>query len=201
MNDSAHLMSQLRASFSSNPRSSANQNSTTASVAVNTTQGQLAILDQVLTEIEGDDNVGVMAQVAPQAALAATDTLNPTAPTVSLKEAESNLSPVISPAESGAGLQQVEYEQSPELSPEVESFLHKVENQQNSDLNEVVIADGTVTPSTANPPVKKPVVVLPITQEEEKSGQKKPLRMSIRWLVEWSRKLMKMFAGEVIYRE
>lgn len=196
MNDSAQLMSRLRASFSTT-----SQPSLKPAAPVSTTQAQLDVLDQVLTEIE-QSSMESFAQVVPQATLNATDTLNPAQPTTAtLKESIASVSPDISPIESGAGLQQVEYEGSGELPVEVESYLQKVEEQRDQILNEVVIADGTTVPSTAHPPVKKPVIVLPITPQEEKDGQKKPLHLSIRWLVEWSKKIMKMFAGEVIYRE
>jgi hypothetical protein len=196
MNDPAQLMSRLRSSFSTTP-----QPSLKPAAPANTTQGQLDVLDQVLTKIE-QNSIESIAQVVPQVALDATDTLNPAQPTTAtLKESTTSVSPDISPIESGAGLQQVEYEQSGELPVEVESYLQKVEESQDRALSEVVIADGTTTPSTAHPPVKKPVIVLPITAAEEKAGQKKPLHLSVRWLVEWSKKIMKMFAGEVIYKE
>lgn len=198
MNDPARIMSRLRSSFSTTPKSSSKP------ASINTTQGKLGVLDQVLTEIEKSalkDNAGVIAQAMPQAALNATDTLNPTQPTTSLKESEASVSPDISPVEAGAGLQQVEYEPSPELPVEVESYLQSVEKHKDQAPDEIVIADGTTQPSVAHPPVKKPVIVLPITAEEEKSGQKKPLHWSFRWLVEWSKKIMKMFSGEVVYRQ
>jgi len=195
MNDPAQLMSRLRSSFSTMPKPSLKP-----VAPVSATQVQLDVLDKILTEIE-QSNVGAIAQAVPQVALNATDTLNPVQPTTTLKESTVSVSPDISPIESGAGLQQVEYEQSGELPPEVESYLQKVEEQQNKVLEEVVIADGTTTPSVVHPPVKKPVIVLPITAAEEKAGQKKPLHLSIRWLVEWSKKIMKMFSGEVIYRQ
>ena len=199
MNDPAPIMSRLRSSFSTTPKSSSKP-----AASINTTQGQLDVLDQVLTEVEQGvlkDQAGVIAQAMPQATLEATDTLNPTQPTASLKEAVAAVSPDISPVEAGAGLQQVEREPSPELPVEVESYLQNVEEHQDQAPDEIVIADGTIQPSVAHPPMKKPVIVLPITAEEEQAGQKKSLHWSIRWLVEWSKKIMKMFSGAVIYRQ
>ncbi len=199
MTDPAQVMSRLRSSFSTS--SIANKKVAT----VDTTQGKLDVLDQVITEVEKEalkGNAGVIAQAVPQATLAATDTLNPEqVSATSLKESATSISPDIGPVESGAGLQQVEYEANPELPVEVESFLQKVEEQADHSFEEVVIADGSTQPSVAHPPVKKPVIVLPITLEEEKEGQSKPIHWSYRWLVEWSRKIMKMFSGEVIYRQ
>ena len=203
MSDSARIMSRLRSSFSTTPGLSLKSIS-----PVNTTKDKLNVLDQVLTKIEQsvlDSSVaasaGTIAQAIPQATLDVTNTLNPTQLTTSLKETVRNVSPDISSVEAGAGLQQIEYEPSPELPVEVESYLQKVEEHRDQVLNEVVIADGTTAPSVAHPSIKKPVIVLPITAEEEKAGQKKPLYLSIRWLVEWSKKIMKMFAGEVIYKQ
>jgi hypothetical protein len=45
------------------------------------------------------------------------------------------------------------------------------------------------------------VIVLPITPATEDAGERKNPKWSIRWLVEWSRKLMKAFSGKIIYRE
>jgi len=203
MSDSARIMSRLRSSFSTTPGLSLKSIS-----PVNTTKDKLNVLDQVLTKIEQsvlDSSVaasaGTIAQAIPQATLDVTNTLNPTQLTTSLKETVRNVSPDISSVEAGAGLQQIEYEPSPELPVEVESYLQKVEEHRDQVLNEVVIADGTTAPSVAHPSIKKPVIVLPITAEEEKAGQKKPLYLSIRWLVEWSKKIMKMFVGEVIYKQ
>jgi hypothetical protein len=44
------------------------------------------------------------------------------------------------------------------------------------------------------------VVVLPITEEVEEAGKKKNPNFSIRWLVEWSQRIIKMFAGKVVYK-
>jgi len=42
---------------------------------------------------------------------------------------------------------------------------------------------------------------LPITKKEDKEGRKKSPKYSFRWLVEWSHKIIKVFAGKVIYRQ
>lgn len=172
---------------------------TTSISADISTQDQLKVLDQILTEIESS-GAGSFAYVVPQAALQATDTLNPTQSTTTLKEVESALSADISPVEAAAGLQQIEHEPSPELPTEVESYLRKAESHQEKLAPEIVIADGSVQVSGAHQPAKKPVIVLPITAKQEEAGQKKSLRHSLRWLVEWSRKIIKMFTGKVIYR-
>ena len=98
------------------------------------------------------------------------------------------------------GVQEAEAEPQPEISPEVESYLQKVEEQKDSAPQEIVIADGSQTTPTDHPYPAQPVVVLPITAEEEKVGVKKSPKFSVRWLVEWSRRLMKVFMGKIIYR-
>jgi hypothetical protein len=176
------LMRQLRFSFAKNGsaviKPSASTGPTTNKL---TTTDKLNLLDQVITQL---------------------DTLNTTAQTPAItKESPANLTPDISPVEAGAGLQSVEYEKVPELPLEVESYLQEVKDNQDQTPEEIIIADGTTHISPANQPMKKPVIVLPITPKQEKAGKKKPPHWSIRWLVEWSNKIIKMFAGEVIYRQ
>jgi len=50
-------------------------------------------------------------------------------------------------------------------------------------------------------PALKPVIILPITPEVEAVGAKKGPQWSVRWLVEWSRRLMKMFSGKILYAD
>ncbi len=99
------------------------------------------------------------------------------------------------------GIQSVEQEPNPELSPEVASFLEKAEQHQDQLPEEISIADEQVATTPPRRTAKKPVVVLPITPEVEERGKRKSPAFSIRWLVEWSRKIMKMFHGDVIYRQ
>lgn len=197
MSSSAHLNTKLRSVFnqqsaSGKPVLAQPTQAATPQVppiaTTETTAGKLAILNQVLSDIEAQSD-------------SSPDSLNPVQPTASMKEVESQITPDIGPIEAGAGLSQVEYEPSPELPVEVESFLEKVEEQPDPSLAEVIVADGSTGTSAATAPVKKPVIILPITPEVEKEGKKKPLHWSIRWLVEWSHKIMKMFVGEVVYRQ
>lgn len=96
--------------------------------------------------------------------------------------------------------QQIELEKTPELPVEVEGFLKKVDDLSNQKPPEIFIADGTQESAAVSYP-SRPVVVLPITEEVEKAGAHKNTTFSIRWLIEWSRKIMKLFAGKVIYRQ
>jgi len=104
--------------------------------------------------------------------------------------------------EANAGGQYIEVEpMAPEIPVEVEGYLQEVKDHQDQLPQEIVIADNQMQlmPSTAQP--LRPVVVLPISPEEEVMGAKKNPSWSLRWLVEWSRKLMKTFTGKIIYRQ
>lgn len=146
-----------------------------------------------------------VAPAAPQAIAAATDTLNPSyAAGGSTKEQlEAGVSPdaQTTDTEQPVGdITHLETEGSVEISPEVEAYLQKVQDHANQIPEEIVIADNGQEIST-QPHIAQPVIVLPITEEIEKEGQSKNPTFSVRWLVEWSRKLMKMFSGKIIYRE
>ncbi len=156
----------------------------------------LALLDQILAEAE---------QTAPQAV--------PTAMLQTVADATQALTPntgsggketigaaaVKNVVEAGGSTQYVEYEPNPELPPEVEGFLNKTEQHGDQAPPEIVIADSVAAMPTNHQLPSQPVVVLPITPEVEKVGMTKTPQFSIRWLVEWSHKIMKIFVGKVIY--
>lgn len=199
--------------------SSSTQSPAVAStVKSNTSQDALSVLEAAIAHAsqqsdvarqaaektlqQSTDETGELAQVLPNAILSATNTLNPATPTVTAKEAEGLKSPDKSnQAEAGTGVQAVEVEKNPELPPEVEGFINKVEQQADQLPKEIVIADAIKNLPQHHPLPKQPVVVLPITPEIEKTGATKSPKFSVRWLVEWSRRIMKMFVGKVIYRQ
>lgn len=153
----------------------------------------LQLLEQVLTEVESS------AQVVPQVIAEATDTLNiPAATSARRPEQGAFATPDIAP-ELASHLQAVEVEPVPELSPEVEGYLEAVKDHTKQQPEEIVIADGSLPSQHTNVPAKK-VVVLPISEEEVKVGHKKSTTWSIKWLVSWSERLIKMFKGAVVYR-
>lgn len=157
----------------------------------------LAVFESVLDEIQSSVPHGVV-----QAVDQATDTLNPQrGSTRSAKEAiEPSTALDAQAIDISSGMQAIEQEKNPEIPVEVESFLQRVEDHHETAPTEVVIADGTSeVPSNAYP--SQPVIVLPITQSEEKEGAKKSPKFSFRWLVEFSHKIVKMFTGKVIYRQ
>lgn len=98
------------------------------------------------------------------------------------------------------GMQAVEVEKANELAPEVEGFLKTVEDHHDQVPQEIVIANpqtGQALPRV----MAQPVIVLPITPAVEEEGKKKKVNYSVRWLVEWSWKIMKVFSGKVVYRK
>jgi hypothetical protein len=144
-----------------------------------------------------------MSQVMPQVMTQTADSLD-TTKTMSSATQKEKPAPAISleqvATDAVGGVQTVEAIPTPEISPEVESYLQKVEDTAGMAPKEIVIADGTQTAPVAHQYPSQPVVVLPITKEQEEEGAKKNPKFSIRWLVEWSRRLMKIFFGKVIYR-
>ncbi len=164
-----------------------------------TQQTQLNIAEQVLSDF---------AQVVPQTITTVVpDPLNPPnpAPVGQAKKEVYKPGPAVAEApaptpEYPAGVQAVEQEKTPEIAPEVESFMKHVEQQPDQLPQEIVIADNQEVSSVAHHP-KQPVVVLPITAQDQIDGKNKDYKFSIRWLVEWSVKIMKKFSGKVIYRE
>lgn len=182
------------------------------------TAENLALLDQILTQVGEAAPVvsptpmvsplpeatptAFPAQAVPLAVAQAPDPLNPTGAVGSpAKERfEVGVAPDTSVIDMGTGIQVLETERSQELPVEVEGYLQHVEDHQAQLPAEVVIATDMAQPYLPPKPLT-PVVVLPITPEIEKSGGKKSPKFSVRWLVEWSRKLMKVFSGNVIYAE
>jgi hypothetical protein len=190
----------------------------------------LNILDQVITEAEANQQVnvapapplpnqipqlpnlaadhrqqlGVVAQATPAAATQATNALQEAQAATYGTPAKENLvsaGPDQPGVEAATGMQYVEQERSPELTPEVAEYLQHVENHADQAPLEIVVGeDQQQVPAATNYP-KQSVVVLPITQEIEKEGIKQSPKQSLRWLVEWSHKLMKKFSGKIIYRQ
>lgn len=169
---------------------------------------QLQVAEQVLNEFNTSSTMGSLAQVMPQTLTTVLpDPLNPPNPTpVGQKKKEVyQVGPAVAEApapspEYPTGVQSVEQEPTPEISPEVESFLKHAEQQPDQLPQEIVIADNQDVSSVAHHP-KQPVVVLPISAQDQAVGAKKDFKFSIRWLVEFSVKIMKKFSGQVIYRE
>lgn len=211
------ILSQVYSSFSqgTNPLVEETQ-PTTASPAVLSVNDQLDTLEQVLNDLEPSIAAATPPQILPTspvepassfvpaavplAVLSATDTLNPPAgtPATTAKESLAAAAPERIQVDVGSGLQAVESEPpANELPVEVEGFLQEVKQNQEQLPHEIVIAGDTAQLQQVTPP--RPVIVLPITEDVEKAGRRKGTQWSVRWLVEWSRRLMKMFKGDVVY--
>ncbi len=184
----------LQTGFQGNTPASSSTNN---AVQDDTVQQNLGTFEEVLDEIQNTVPHGIV-----QAVDQATDTLNPQQQ--SMRSSKERVEPVSVPdtksIDAGGGVQMVEQEKNPEIPVEVESFLQRVEDHHDTAPTEVVIADGTSEVPTNSYP-SRPVIVLPITQAEEQEGVKKSPKFSLRWLVEFSHKIIKMFTGKVIYRQ
>ena len=115
------------------------------------------------------------------------------------KERGAAVSPDVQVVDAAGSLASVEYEPTPEIPPEVEEYIKRVEEHADT-LSEPIVVDGQQVGQVSHHHPTQPVVVLPITEEDEKKARFKSPRYSIRWLVEWSHKIIKKFVGRVVYR-
>lgn len=157
----------------------------------------LDVLDKVLTDVEQNRTAQVLAQAVVQPA-------SQTQPQTIISQGAgpaAKESLTITPQEVGpSSTAGVEYEPNPEMPPDVESYLERVEQDPQQIPHEVVLSgqDFSVVPQKT---MSQPVIVLPITPELEAEGKKQNPSFSVRWLVEWSQRIMKIFSGKVIYRQ
>lgn len=102
--------------------------------------------------------------------------------------------------ETGGTLQVAETEPpAAEVAPELESYLATVEDQQNTPAKQLehLVPDTVVM---GQPVLEQQLVrVLPLTSVQSAAAAKKSARFSVRWLYEWSQKLIKVFKGKVMY--
>lgn len=146
--------------------------------------------------------LSAVASAVPQYIQQQTDTLNPAyASPNAVKEVQPGITLERPQFDVGSGYQVSESEppHEMEMSPEVDGYLKKVENQPDQLPQEVVIVNDPHAPMPTKY-LAKPVIVLPITPEIEKRGSHQNPKQSVRWLVTWSQKIMKMFSGQIIYR-
>jgi len=92
----------------------------------------------------------------------------------------------------------IEVGREPEIAPE--TGLERIEKEQYI-LKKPVLDDQTGQILVTAPTLQKPVVVLPLTEEEFQVGLTSKIENSIRWLAEWSKRLIKMLGGKVGFRE
>ena len=98
------------------------------------------------------------------------------------------------------GITYVEQEPNPEIPVEVEGFLQRVEDTADKLNQEIILADKNLVTQDQNHPTQ-PVIVLPISEADERAAKGKSPKFSIAWLVEWSRKIIKKYFGKVIYKD
>ena len=165
-------------------------------------QSDLDLLDEVLTQTETAEPEKLITEVNSDEGSGAVKPETIKYSTSGGKESLGAISKIDSSAvEAGGNAQMVEYEPNPELSPEVEGYINRVDQNIDQAPNEIVIADASMPMPSNHQLPSQPVLVLPITVGLEKEGATQSPKFSIRWLVEWSRKIIKTFVGKVIYRQ
>lgn len=107
----------------------------------------------------------------------------------------------VNSAELPGGIQYAEVEHAAELPPEVENYIEQVIDHAQTQPETVVVAEATPQPAPSATTPQRVVKVLPLTKMQEEIGLKKNPKFSVRWLVEFSHKIAKMFFGGVIYRQ
>lgn len=161
-----------------------------------TNSAKLDIFDSVIDQAQSDSaDFTTLAALASQANSPSPVLAAPTG-AARKEKSEGSSTPTI---ESG-GITYVEQEPQPEIPVEVESFLKRVDDSADKIRQEIVLADAQLATQNQKHPAK-PVIVLPITPAVEKSAKGKSTKYSVVWLVEWSRKIIKKFLGQVIYKE
>lgn len=169
--------------------------SETSSQPISTSE-KLNIFEQVLDQVELD-SIGQEMQAVEQPQVDPAQPVN--YGTASRKEApEGGFNSVL---EQPVSIQYIEEEKAPELPLEVEKYIQEVQEDKDKAPKEIVIADDANNMADDNQYVAERVVVLPITPEIQTIGQRKSPKLSIRWLIEWSKKIIKIFEGKVIYRQ
>lgn len=178
------------------PTTSAQQPDLSSPATSDSTSPQ-QILDRAVQQRTAPDPLQstVYPQVVDQAVAQANQVYQPTDGGSSKEQLASN-----SGLEIGAALQYVEQEKTAEIPPEVESYLQQVEDHTSGEAQEIVLADDGQQPIASHYP-KKSVIVVPIDPQTEDAGKKRSPKFSVRWLVEWSQRIIKMFAGKVVYRQ
>ncbi len=84
------------------------------------------------------------------------------------------------------------------IEKEVEGYLEKVEKEQflNQPIN-----DAYGQPLISPPVPQEPKIVLPLDQNQYVLGAKQKVTESIRWLVTWCGRIIKILGARAIFRE
>jgi len=92
----------------------------------------------------------------------------------------------------------IEVGREPEIVPE--TGIEKLEKEQYI-LKKPVLDDQTGQVLVTAPNIQESVIVLPLTEEEFQNALTTKIENSIRWLAEWSKRLMKMLGSKVGFKE
>ncbi len=84
---------------------------------------------------------------------------------------------------------------------EVEGWLERLERGEDIHLPQPVTDDQTGQVLVEPASLEHPEVVLPVSEAVVKKGLHMKVWDSLRWLAEWSMRILKMFPGRVVYRE
>lgn len=85
-----------------------------------------------------------------------------------------------------------------EVPKEIETYLEKIEKEHY--LTRPLTDDSGR--ALASPPApQQPKIVLPITRKAFLWGLHRPVVDSIRWLAEWIKRLLKIFPGQIAFKE
>ncbi len=104
------------------------------------------------------------------------------------------------PAESTPQPENKDRETIQELETAIDNFVQKNSELKQNQVENVTVGPGQ-EPAAAQNYQQQPVVVLPLTEEKMKEGQKQPPTSSLRWLVTFTQKLMKLFTGRFRYKD
>lgn len=91
-----------------------------------------------------------------------------------------------------------------ELSKEIQEVSKETKEQREQAMIKEKQQEITNLATEASVPVavsNKPVVVLPITAKSKEEAKFKTTKYSVRWLLEWCKKIAKMVSGAVVYKE
>ncbi len=167
---------------------------------------RLELFSEVLDEIDGGvqqtesavTESTVLAQALP---LAVSSYQDPLQVGIGGKKESMGSAQTVNSAELPGGIQYAEVEHAAELPPEVENYIEQVVDHAQTQPETVVVAEVAPQPAPSATAPQRVVKVLPLTKMQEEIGLKKNPKFSVRWLVEFSHKIAKMFFGGVIYRQ
>jgi len=92
----------------------------------------------------------------------------------------------------------VKVEEEPELSPELEPAIKKVEREI---YLSKPITDDNNQPLISSPASQNPTIVLPVSQNQYSQGLTQKVSESIRWLAEWCLRIIKIFGTKAEFRK